>query len=179
MKVIIGICPKYGNKESLVDDLWFDELNKFKWRAHFRKGKFYMERRESFYDENGKYKRRTIQMHRVIMKTPDGLMCDHRFGNTLDNRESELRNCTNQENCQNGKLRKGTSKYKGVHLKKIKNRHVKYWNAQIQINGKRTSLGLFPATPCGELLAALTYDEAAIKNYGSFANLNFKTPNAA
>jgi hypothetical protein len=46
-----------------------------------------MERRETYYDENGKYKRRTIQMHRVIMNTPDGLMCDHRFGKTLDNRE--------------------------------------------------------------------------------------------
>lgn len=31
-------------------------------------------------------------MHRVVAKTPDGMICDHIHHNTLDNRESELRN---------------------------------------------------------------------------------------
>jgi hypothetical protein len=47
------------------------------------------------------------------------------------------------------------------------------WMANLTVNYKKIHLGSFPLTPCGELLAAIKYDEAAIKYRGEFANLNF------
>lgn len=46
---------------------------------------------------NGK----TTRMHRVINKTPHGLYTDHKNGNTLDNRKSNLRTVTHKENSNN------------------------------------------------------------------------------
>lgn len=42
-----------------------------------------------------------IRMHRFIMNTPSNMVCDHINGNTLDNRKSNLRNCTQAENKRN------------------------------------------------------------------------------
>jgi hypothetical protein len=94
-------------------------------------------------------------------------------------------NCTNKQNCQNRQVIKGNSKYLGVHLKtwKWKNDKGEHMNqkycAQIQINGKRTNLGIFPNTPEGEVSAAMCYDYHAMIHYGEYANLNFKIPDAA
>jgi hypothetical protein len=42
-------------------------------------------------------------MHREIMKTPDGMKCDHINHNTLNNTRKNLRNATNSENMMNRK----------------------------------------------------------------------------
>lgn len=70
-----------------------------------------------------------------------------------------------------------TSNFNGVHLKKHKLKYgeVFNWTSTISINNKSTHLGMFPNTPCGELLAALKYDEMAIKYHGDeYSKLNFK-----
>ena len=46
---------------------------------------------------NGK----TLRMHRLINRTPDRLYTDHKNGNTLDNRKSNLRTVTAKENASN------------------------------------------------------------------------------
>jgi len=56
-------------------------------------------------------------MHRFIIGVEDSKVhVDHINHDTLDNRKSNLRLCTNAENIRNQKIRKGgSSKYKGVY----------------------------------------------------------------
>jgi len=55
--------------------------------------------------------------------------------------------------------------YKGVCF----HRGHKLWRAQIGIGGKRLTLGYFD----NQADAAKAYDQAAIKHFGEFAQLNF------
>ena len=83
---------------------------------------------------------------------------DHRNGRTLDCRRENLREATHNENMRN---RAGWSKsgFKGVYSRNGK------WEAYIL----KKYLGTFNAPE----LAAIAYDEAAIKQFGKFARLNF------
>ena len=104
-------------------------------------------------------------MSRVIMNCPKGKEVDHKNGNTLDNRHSNLRVCTHQENCRNRRPNKNcVSSYKGVSWFKGK------WTAIINCNGKHRYLGRFK----NEIDAAKAYDKAAKKAFGEFACLNFE-----
>jgi hypothetical protein len=88
---------------------------------------------------------------------------DHINGVREDNRWSNLREATNSENMRNMKVRGGTSKYKGVY--KDGNR----WRARIiSKEFGRKHLGTFSC----EKEAALSYNEAALEHFGSFARLN-------
>ncbi len=105
-----------------------------------------------------------VQMHRLIINAKRGQIVDHINGDGLDNRQSNLRICTNMQNMQNMKARWGKSKYKGVHWVDKQ----KKWRAQMTINYKRINLGYFSS----EIEAAKAYDTAAIKHFGEFANIN-------
>lgn len=116
----------------------------------------------SYKKADGKWK--LIFMHRLIAKTPEGVMTDHRDGNGLNNCKSNLRIATNAQNQHNAGIRvdKRHSKYKGV----TKDR--KRWRAQIRIKGKKTYLGNYTT----ERDAALAYDLAAQQHFGEYANIN-------
>jgi|SRR5579863_1464187 len=59
--------------------------------------------------------KKTYRMHCLIAKAPEGLMVDHRNGDTLDNRRSNLRPATHSQNCANQRVnRLNTSGHKGV-----------------------------------------------------------------
>lgn len=79
-------------------------------------------------------------MHRMINKTPEGLITDHIDGNRLNNSRANLRTVDKSVNAINSGLRTNNkSGYKGVSLSKL---HKK-WEAYIWKNNKKFHLGLF------------------------------------
>lgn len=86
---------------------------------------------------------RSIQQHRLIMfileaEIPDQV--DHINGNTLDNREVNLRSCTASENQHNRKTnRNNSSGCSGVYW----NKGSKKWRSFIYVEGKNVHLGFF------------------------------------
>ena len=147
---------------ALVDDEDFKKVNQFKWNAQKDGNKFYAKRMITI---NGK---RTAQlMHMLIVgDNPFKLDIDHRDGDGLNNQKNNLRLCTHQQNMMNRKLNKNSSStYKGVHYSSVRQK----WQARIQTDGKRISLGFFN----GKEDAARAYDAAAIEHHGEFFLLNF------
>jgi hypothetical protein len=105
----------------------------------------------------------TKGIHRLIMGDPVGMDVDHINGNGLDNRRSNLRVVTRQQNLQNQKARAGSSAYRGVRAANGK------WLAGITHNYKRIHCGTFVT----EEAAAQAYDAKARELFGEFAALNF------
>jgi hypothetical protein len=105
-------------------------------------------------------------MHRIILGVTDrNIFVDHKNGNGLDNRRSNLRQCTIAENNRNVVKRiAGTSKYRGVSWHKSEGK----WQAQIKHNNKRHHLGNF----INEIDAAIAYNNAATELHKDFASLN-------
>lgn len=142
---------------ALVDDEYFEYLNGFKWYALKARNTFYAARKIWV---SGKQK--TILMHWEVM---NGKGIDHIDGNGLNNQKSNLRFCTQSENCMNTrKYANKSSLYKGVSFFKRDSN----WRAQIMINRKEIHLGYFTS----EVNAAKAYNEKAIELFGEFANLN-------
>ena len=77
-----------------------------------------------------------IALHRLVMGFPDGKQIDHIHHKRYDNRKSELRICTNQQNSLNQVIQKNnTSGHPGISWCE----KDKLWHAYIQINGHRIS----------------------------------------
>lgn len=82
----------------------------------------------------------TIFLHRLINNTPNGLQTDHINHNKLDNRKTNLRTVTNQQNHFNRPLDSNNiSGHKGVSWDKDR----KKWSAQIMFGGKNIFLGRY------------------------------------
>ncbi len=147
------------NKVTLIDDEDFERVSQHNWYAHISKDNWRAEREEKI---NGRKK--ILIMSRFIMNVVNSkMLVDHKNHNTLDNQKSNLRICTNSENCQNRRKRENNrSGFKGVSWSKI----AKRWRAQIKTNGKGIHLGYFNDPE----LAHKAYCKAAIKYHGEFAH---------
>ena len=180
MKTITVESPKYGTQYILVDDDDYELVSQYTWTVVKKSsGKLYartkiphpsgemIERK----DKKGKYRRKraALMMHTLIMKTPEGYYIDHiNPKRTLDNRKSNLRVCTHQQNCFNRSLSTlNKSGFKGVCYDK--NHKSKKWRAYITHNAKNMSLGSYKTKE----EAARAYDEKAKELFGEFAHLNF------
>jgi len=87
---------------------------------------------------------------------------DHINGNKDDNRISNLREASNQQNQANARRRKdNTSGFKGVRRAKTKGK----WCAYVYVNGKDTYIGTYDS----QELAHQGYAKAASVAFGEFA----------
>ncbi len=146
------------NKSAIVDDSDFNWLNQWKW--HYG-GRRYAVR--SVYSKSKKGTGKIIYMHRKIMKVRDKKQIDHINNDGLDNRKINLRICTSSQNSQN------RNSYNKIGLKGVYG--VKKRNGFISVichNNKRLYLGYF----LNKYKAAYAYNQAAIKYFGEFANIN-------
>lgn len=118
----------------------------------------------------GRYQR--VYLHRFIMNAPRGIIVDHRdSSNTRDNRRSNLRFATNEQNSQNARKKRNNSGEKAVSRYKGVCRGRNGWKVRIQVNGKRMTVGTFRADQ--ETQAARAYDVAALEHHGEFALTSF------
>lgn len=160
-KFIIKSCTTYiiledrfGKEKAraLIDTKFIDKISHRKWYLQTRG---YVASSRPF----------PLKLHRFIMGTPKGIGTDHKNGNKLDNRISNLRICSQEFNNKNVSLRKdNTSGYKGVSWSKQYNK----WRVQINIKNKRVIVGYYN----NKLYAAYVYNQVCLIHYGSFAKLN-------
>ena len=136
-----------------LDDV--DKVKNIKWhKSDLQRNTYYC------ISNNKTWKR----LHRLIMNVTDpNIFVDHINHNGLDNRKSNLRICTNQENIRNCITPKNNkSGYKGIYWAKDKNK----WTVQITLNNKTKYIGRYEKLE--DAIAARK--EAAKKYYGEFAN---------
>lgn len=148
--------------KTIVDDEDYEMLNQYHWCANIDKRR--PEKCGSKIRVIGSVEGKTYLMHRYLTgadKTDTEV--DHINGNSLDNRRSNLRIVTRQQNTFNRPMRGDSGNpYKGI--KQFGNR----WYARIKINGKTIHLGSHPSME----EAANAYNNAAKKYFGEFARLN-------
>lgn len=110
----------------------------------------------------------TIMLHRFVLGLPrtpghDDVV-DHKDGDGLNCRRSNLRIGTNVQNLVNSPSQQGSSLYKGVTWDAARSR----WKAQIMIGRRNHYLGRYKT----EEEAALAYNAAAKTEWGERAWLN-------
>ena len=114
------LIPLSQGQFAQVDDWTFDWLTQWTWYAVWSKiGKYYYAvRKEPLGKIDGKYKYRTIYMHRFILglEHGDGLTGDHRDPKqTLNNQVSNLRKANDADQQHNkGAYANNTTGFKGV-----------------------------------------------------------------
>lgn len=152
MKVLDLVTPGFA---ALVDDSDYELLKDFRWYALQGPNTTYATRAEG---------RKTVYLHREIMKPEAGKRIDHIDHNGLNCQRENLRIVTATQNQHNKtRNRRARSTYKGLKWDKSA------WAAKITVNGKNRWLGRFPS----EIEAAKAYDVAAKLHFGSLALTNF------
>ncbi len=136
---------------AIVDESDYEFINQFKWllcqtyaaRYSYEKGN-----------------RKWIFMHKLIVNAPEGMEVDHINHDRLDNRRSNLRVATHQQNSFNhpGYGHRGVTKVINRPLKKP-------YCVRLMISGKNLYLGYY-----GTMKEARSaWKQAALKYYGKFA----------
>ncbi len=159
--------PLSKGKVALVDDEDYERVTAIKWAASQTGKKWYGRGHIPGSGKNGK----CFSLHRFVSGASSGEEVDHINGDGLDNRRSNLRICTSQQNKRNMAKQSGkSSKFKGVSYNKSHRR----FEAYITVSYKRVRLGMHAC----EEAAARAYDAAALAAFGEFAKTNFPAEHA-
>lgn len=147
------VIPLTKNLHAIIDDEDIPMLQGKKWHVHGpHNGLFY-----AWHNKLG-------AMHRLIIGAKEGEHVDHKNGNSLDNRRSNLRICTRSQNIANAKLRAdSTTKAKGVNFRTF-GKYSSY-RVRIGVSGKRVNVGHFQTIK----EAKNAYATAAKFYFGEFA----------
>lgn len=130
---------------ALVDKEDYKFLSQWKWwGTKFRNGIVPMANIKI----NGKWK--GVRMHTLLLKPTKGFVVDHINHNPLDNRRSNLRICTKQQNRYNSKPVNGV---KGVTKQNGK------WRVRFSVNGKRMNFGMFSSLEEASAVATKNYQK--------------------
>lgn len=142
---------------AIVDDEDFERLAQYRWCALIARYTVYAVR-------NGG-KLGFIYMHRFLIDAPSGMEVDHKNGNGIDNRRSNLRLVTKAQNQHNSRLKRHNKlRVKGVtFIKKTGKYHAK-----VRANKKTVFSGYFDTVEA----AKAARDKAAEQYHGEFARLN-------
>jgi hypothetical protein len=143
-------------KEATIDAADINKARPFAWHTHkpVRSRTLY-----AYACVPGTKPRKHIFLHNVILQTEKQV--DHKDGNGLNCRRSNLREATESLNAVN-KPSTRQGKYRGVY------KTGNTWYASIKVNGKQRYLGSFSTAS----LAAVAYNKAAHSEFGQFAILN-------
>ncbi len=140
---------------TMVDDDIVDQLRLWLWYSLPKSG--YVYRHDGPWN-----RRRSMYLHRQIMRPGQRMQVDHINGNPLDNRRCNLRVCDQTQNhCNRGPQSNNVSGYKGVFWNTQKGK----WHARIQTYGTPKNLGFFSRVED----AAAAYKAAAVLLHGEFA----------
>lgn len=157
-KIPLGISAKDGY--AIVDKEFAYLADEYKWTLS-----------STGYATTGSSSGAKIKLHRIILGAKDGEYTDHINGNRIDNRLTNLRAVTHQQNMMNVRPRSSNG-YKGISRmsqSRITENTRKIWRAYIKPNKKQISLGLHETPE----QAAKAYDKAAKEYFGEYAYLNF------
>ena len=157
----IQLYDQKGNRteKTIIDHSDYLLVRDHKWHLFLAGGKENPEVRYVRSKINGEF----FYLHQFLMGTRNGT--DHKSGNALDNRRSNLRLCTQGENTCNQKRRKdNTSGYKGVSFHKP----TQKWRSRVQYQREEFILGYYD-TPKE---AAIVYNIKARELHGKFAKIN-------
>jgi hypothetical protein len=156
------LIPLTQGQNAIVDVEDFESLSKYHWYAEWCPGtkSFYAVRKSPV--RNGY--RKTLRMHRIVLRCRRREQGDHRNHDTLDNRRQNLRRCSFSQNRQNSKPWKPSA----VGFRGVK-KECHRFSASIKHNRKARYLGCYKTAEA----AAFAYDETAKVLFGEFAQLNF------
>jgi hypothetical protein len=159
MELIINSKP-FGIKVVFYDDQFDGFIKSKNWTIVKRDEIFYAVSRIK---ENGVVK--VKYLHTVLFKCPKGKIIDHRDGNGLNNKSSNIRFVSESQNLMNrGAPLSNTTGFKGVH----KRRDTGKFDVRISAHGIQYYGGCFDSL----IEAAKRYNELAIIHHGEFAKLN-------
>jgi len=150
--------PLSGGQVAHIDKEDLDKIKNYGWYAHFDSvGK-------TFYAVTRTHGTR-IPMHRLILNADQSVVVDHIDHNGLNNKKSNIRICTQSQNCMNKRTQSNNmSGYRGVSFHKRKNKY----QATIMVNRKQIYLGSYDTA----LEASEAYQAAAKKMFGEFYCIN-------
>lgn len=151
----LAYVPLTRGMEAVIDaaDVWLVE--RWNWTATAGEGRIYAARYTALHG-----KKFPVFMHRAIVWAPQGRDVDHRDLDGLNNRRSNLRLCTGQQNSWNTRaLSRNRTGFKGVWEREGK------FLACLKVDGRTLHLGTFD-TPEE---AHATYVEYADKHFGEFS----------
>ncbi len=152
----VRYIPLTRGRFAIIDAADYERVSRHKWCVTGSGRRVYACR-----SVNGKQ----VSMHRFLMNPPKGMVVDHIDGDPLNNRRSNLRICTVQQNIWNSQPKGKSSQYKGVCRDKDKRK----WVVHVCHNGHNWYMGRFEL----EIDAARAYDRKAFELFREYAWLNF------